>query len=98
MKTNVPITLDDEQLNQLACLLAGKPVKRNVTRKEIVEICQRHIAGLLQEKQPLPLETTPAKSGMYEPSPDDPLRKAMSRPNDPGYCYGWNKVRLGGAA
>jgi hypothetical protein len=52
MKTNVPIVLEDEQLNKLACLIASKPVKRTLTRKEIIEICQRHIGGLLEMADP----------------------------------------------
>ena len=95
MKTNVAIELEPEQLFELACTIEGKPVKRRATRKEIADICQRHIAALVQSIKPLPLDKHPARSGLYEPSPDDPLAKTMARPNDPGYCYGWNKVRLG---
>lgn len=37
MKTNISLNLSDQQRNDLACLLAGKKVKRLATRKEIVE-------------------------------------------------------------
>lgn len=47
MKTNVPIELSDEERNQLACILDGKPTKRLVTRAEVVELATRAVEAAL---------------------------------------------------
>ena len=40
MKTNVNIELTDTQRNLIACLLDGKLSKREITRKEVVELTE----------------------------------------------------------
>jgi len=53
MKTKVTIELNQAQLNHLACLITGKAIKRTATRKEIVDLCQQHIGGLLGVANPI---------------------------------------------
>ncbi len=104
MKTNIQIELSDEERNRLAILLdgplnkRGKPNTRLISRKEVVAIAQQHIAGLLGSNDDA--QATPeiqetrkiAYSALYEIDHSDPLTKAMARPDDPGYVYGWNKA------
>jgi hypothetical protein len=98
MKTNVSIDLTDDQRNRLACLIAGKPVKRLATRKEIANLAVQHLGGLLgatTDPWSTASHEAAAKqaSDLYKPDPRDiPL---MARPNDPGYVRGWNLVKRG---
>lgn len=102
MRTNVPIDLTDGERDKLADLIAGKRNAKLVTRAQVVELCQQHIAGLVATGQPLPQASpgaTPPVSAaqrallddMTKPDPEDVA--LMARPNDPGYVYGWNKVK-----
>lgn len=98
MKTNVPIELDDSQLSRLADLIDGKPTKRAATRKEIVSLCQQHIAGLAGTTiEPFATAThiipakVPATSDLYKVDPRD--RPMMSQPDNPGYVRGWNMAK-----
>lgn len=97
MKTNLQIELTDQQRNHLAQLIDGKPSKREVSRKEVIAICQQHIGGLLgsadnsfeREQEDL---TTPAQfNPLYDIDPAD--RPLMAQPNNPGYVRGWNLVK-----
>ena len=106
MKTNIQIELSDEERNRLAILLdgplnkRGKPNTRLISRKEVVAIAQQHIAGLVNvisdetEKKRMQVMTHNAKPGsgadIYRIDHNDPLTKAMARPEDPGYVRGWN--------
>ena len=95
MKTNVPIELSDAQRDHLANLIDRKKTKRKASRKEIIEICQRHIGGLAES----PFSMDAADPPDFEDARgnplsainwDDPLTPCMARPNDPGYVRGWN--------
>lgn len=46
MKTNLKLDVADAQRNALACLLAGKQVKRLASREEVGEFVQGALAGL----------------------------------------------------
>jgi len=100
MKTNVSIELSDEERRALADVIDGKVSKRLATRAEVVEICRRHIAGLTRasissadaKKVGEVIARQPAND-LYTIDESDPLSAAIARPNDPGYIYGWNKVK-----
>lgn len=105
MKTNVPITLTDDERDKLANIIAGKPNKKLASRRDVVAICQQHIAGLVgsiddrNERERVRIMVQHAKPGtgvdLYRADPEDiPL---MARPNDPGYVRGWNLVKRGAA-
>ena len=99
MKTNVPITIDDEGLEILANRIDGKVTKRRATRKEIVAICAQHIEGLIEatldaeEGAPEPREVS--ENPLYQIAPGD--RALMAQPDNPSYVYGWNKAKSGRA-
>lgn len=110
MTTNVPIVSTEEQLENLGFFIDSEggawPNKRRrrATRKDIIALCQQHINGLAnaqlsaddRSRTRIMVDRAEAKvRDMYKPDPEDvPL---MARPDDPGYVYGWNKVKRGAA-
>lgn len=98
MKTNVAITLTDSERSRLADLTDGKASRRMVSRKEVVALCQQHIAGLLIgiDRKPaddLPQPVAAAKADIYRIDPGD--HDLMAQPDDAGYVRGWNTVKRG---
>ena len=96
MKTNVSIELNDEQRNRLAILIDGKESKRMATRKEVVELCQRHIGGLAEASEPAKVQierNQDAHAAFISLKPDPEDVALMAQPNNPSYVRGWNQVK-----
>jgi hypothetical protein len=49
MIVNVRMELNDAERSQLACMIAGKAVKRLATRKEVSEFCHGALAAALDD-------------------------------------------------
>lgn len=112
MKTNVSIDLNDEDRNKLANMLDGKATARLATRKEIVEICQRHIGGLVEQSSGFDkviIGVDPAKPGSDRTVVSEvrngkisPLSEVDAedfvflKDKSPSYIRGWNQVKRGG--
>lgn len=54
MKTNVPITLTDEERDRLANLLDGKVSKRLATRAEVCEAAEAFLRALVEPEPEAP--------------------------------------------
>ena len=62
MIINAKLTLDHEQLNLIACKIAGKNIKRTATRAEIVDLVTGFITGYAAEiKQEIRRNTAPVQ-------------------------------------
>jgi hypothetical protein len=96
MKTNVSIELNDLQRNQLACLIDRKIVKRLATRKEVVALCEQHIAGLIEQASDpgisKPYPESKVYHDLYHVDPED---EALLKGKCAGYIRGWNSVKRG---
>ena len=98
MKVNISIELTDEQRSLLADVIDGKINKRLATRKEVRELCQRHMGGLVRSN--LAAKTGEDRIGpnlppsdLYSIDPGD--RELMGQPDNPHYVRGWNIVKRG---
>lgn len=95
MIVNIRIEIDDDTRNRIANIIDGKRTKRLAKRIECVRIAEQHFGGLAhsEHKRPENLPQKPAPGSMYTADHEDvPL---MAQPNNPGYVYGWNKVKRG---
>ncbi len=106
MRTNIHIETTDEERSLLANLIDGKEKKRLASRAEIVELCQLHIAALINQSNAATFKTIADTSGVpeaQEVNPDgvswkkhpwytpDPEDAALLHGKDPEYIFGWNK-------
>ena len=97
MKCNIKLDVSDQQRNALACLLAGKAVKRLATREDVLSFVQGAVAGLSQETPTLPLGSPSVPAA----APSGALRAPLSPAElatvaeltkagrSPGYIRGW---------
>lgn len=101
MKTLVTLDISDEQRNNLACLLAGKHVKRMATREEIRDFVNGAIARLNEVKAdlergvtPLPSPTVSVHHGVEARSAKEAeqVEKLRAEGRSDGYIIGWLKV------
>lgn len=94
MKTNVSIETTDQQRNLIANLIDGKATSRMASRKEITDLCQRHISGLVGESRVVTPSDKPSMPDLFR---IDEADKTILHGKSPGYIYGWNKVKRGAA-
>jgi hypothetical protein len=104
MKANISIEINDEDRDKLANLMDGKVTKRMVTRKDIVQLCNQHIGGLLQQAHESVIVKTAVAVPERQPvnaqgqhdnrySRIDPEDQALLTGKDPSYIRGWNQVK-----
>ena len=92
MKTNIQITLTDDQRRLLANLIDGKESKRMVSRIEVVSICQQHIGGLLDTSIPESHSVLRAHKNNISSSSDSEDSFLLAN-KCPAYIRGWNQVK-----
>lgn len=107
MKTNVPIEITDDERCLLANMIDGKEKKRLATRKEVVELCQRHIAALIHQANNAVYKTMVTSQPSVLIVENDKVYDAAKHPwytpdredeallhgKDPEYVFGWNKAK-----
>ena len=94
MKTKITITLSDDERSRLANMIDQKSNKRLISRSEVVDLCQRHIGGLIGgQYRDERIDRLQPKADITKPDPEDIA--VMAQPNNPEYCRGWNKVKNG---
>lgn len=101
MKANIAIEINDEDREVLANLLDGKITKRRVTRKDVVNLCQQHIAGLVEQARGSDIVKTLApKQALRGTEADllriDPEDQAILAGKEDSYIRGWNRVKRDG--
>ena len=100
--------MSDADREVLANLIDAKKTKRKVTRSELIQVCQMHIAGMVSRARgnidetgrPLNLAIQADIEGrdqradpLHRIDDRDPLTRLMAHPGDPSYCRGWNQVK-----
>ena len=97
MKTNISINLSDEERNSIAMILAGKKVKAMVSRKELSQMVQGFVHGLL-EYRPQPTAKV-VSINAYPPTITPALQArldehgySVNHPARLGFIRGWNAV------
>ena len=89
MKTNVKVDLDDTQLNRLACLLAGKPVKAKAKRRDI----QAFVASCIdQATSALPVDAPVPVARLSNDMPPAHLLRKVPEAQQAGYIRGWQNA------
>ncbi|MGI9251156.1 MAG: hypothetical protein ACR2PR_08160 [Pseudohongiellaceae bacterium] len=103
MKINVPIDISNDDLVLLSNLIDAKVTKRRATRKDIIKLCEQHIAGMLEMANSHDLVVS------LEPSPGarqvdadflkvDPEDQAVLAGKPDRYIIGWNRYKRARAA
>lgn len=100
MKVNIAIEIKDEDREVLANLLDGKVTKRKATRKDIVALCQQHVAGLINQSKQSEIIRTVAPKQTLKGTGSDLLRidsedQAILAGKPESYITGWNRVKRG---
>ncbi len=97
MKTNVSIELSRDELDALASMLDGKNTKRLATRKDITELVNKTVGGLIEDAR-----YVAGKVDLAPPAAASPLYKIHSgeerflKGKSKSFVYGWNKARTPG--
>ena len=100
MKANVAIEITDYQRDKLANLLDGKVTKRMCTRADIVNLCQQHIGGMIEQAEATTIVKQPVEAKV-EGHPlghltmVDPEDQVILAGKSESYIIGWNRVKHG---
>ncbi|MCK5640644.1 MAG: hypothetical protein KAJ19_07600 [Gammaproteobacteria bacterium] len=97
MKINVPIELNNCQLDSIATMLDDKVTKRLATRKDIIKLVNKFIGGLTAQADYSAGKVTeetdaPPNSNLYQIKPGE---EKFLAGKPPSYIYGWNKASKG---
>ncbi len=94
MKTNVAVTLSDEQRNRLAIALAGKNVKRKVTRREVKSLVEGFFEAMLSDCENASPTASPSMPEAHRTNLDRVPAKYADKPESwkLGWLRGWDSV------